>query len=74
MSTDFTYRMIVSWSDEDQLWLVEIPDLPGAMADGATPEEAVQNAQIIIAEWIEVARQDGRPIPDPRSSATSSHV
>jgi predicted RNase H-like HicB family nuclease len=74
MSTDFTYRMIVSWSDEDQLWLVEIPDLPGAMADGVTPEDAVQNARIIIAEWIEVALQDGRPIPDPRSSAASSNA
>jgi len=60
------YRMNVYWSDQDQLWLVEVPDLPGAMADGATPEEAVTNAQLVIANWLEVAQMDGRPIPEPQ--------
>ena len=44
----------------------EVPELPGCMADGATYEEAVVNAQVIIGEWIETARELGRPIPEPR--------
>ena len=59
----YKYRLVVTWSDEDHAWLVEIPDLPGAMSDGATPQEAVANAQVVIAEWIEVAQEEGRPIP-----------
>jgi predicted RNase H-like HicB family nuclease len=60
------YRMIVSWSDRDGLWLVEVPELPGAMADGTTPAEAVANAQIIIEQWIRVAKKDGRLVPQPQ--------
>lgn len=63
----YRYRMIVSWSEPDQLWLVEVPELPGCMADGATPEEAVANARTIIGEWIMVARKDGRPVPEPEA-------
>ena len=74
MSTEYTYRMIISWSKDDNLWIVEIPELPGAMADGATPTEAIQNAQIIIREWIEIARQDGRPIPEPQAFAASTNA
>ena len=46
--------------------MVEVPELPGCMADGATYAEAVANAQVVIAEWIETARQMGRPIPEPK--------
>lgn len=74
MSSEYTYRMIVSWSKDDNLWIVEVPELPGAMADGTTPEEAIQNAQTIIREWIEIARQDGRPIPEPKSFAASTNA
>jgi predicted RNase H-like HicB family nuclease len=62
----YKYRLILSWSEEDHAWLVEIPELPGAMADGATPQEAVVNAQVIIAEWIKVASEEGRSIPQPQ--------
>lgn len=65
---EYRYRMIVRWSEPDQLWLVEVPELPGCMADGATPEEAVTNARTIIDEWIMVARMDGRPVPEPQAS------
>lgn len=64
----YHYRMTVYWSTLDQAWLVEVPELPGAMADGATPEEAVANAQVIIAEWIETAQEDGRSIPEPEET------
>lgn len=68
---DAKYRMILTWSKLDNAWLVEIPELPGAMADGATPEEAVANAQVIIEEWLEVAREEGRPIPQPQALVAS---
>jgi len=60
------YEMVVYWSDADQAFLVEVPELPGCMADGATYEEAVANAQRIIAEWIDQAEAMGRPIPQPK--------
>ena len=62
------YSMIVSWSEDDNCYLVSVPDLPGCMADGKTPEEAVENAQVIIAEWIETAQMLGREIPKPSFS------
>ena len=54
------YSMIVSWSEDDNCYLVSVPDLPGCMADGETPQKAVENAQVIIAEWIETAQMLGR--------------
>jgi predicted RNase H-like HicB family nuclease len=66
MTQNRRYRMNVYWSEQDQLWLVEVPDLPGAMVDGATPEEAVINAQLVIENRLEVAQMDGRPIPEPQ--------
>jgi len=67
MEPQHRYRMNVYWSERDGLRLVEVPELPGAMADGTTPEEAVAHAQEVIANWIEVARMDGRPIPQPQT-------
>jgi len=52
--------------EEDQAFIVEVPELPGCMADGATYQEALANAQVIIQEWIETARELGRPIPEPK--------
>ncbi len=63
------YSMIVSWSNDDNCYIVSVPDLPGCMADGETPEKAVENAQVIIAEWIETAQMLGREIPEPSFSA-----
>lgn len=60
------YEMIIYWSENDQAFLVEVPELPGCMADGATYTEAVINAEVIIREWIETARELGRPIPEPK--------
>jgi len=62
----YKYEIIVYWSDEDGRFVVEVPELPGCMADGETYEQAVQNAQIIISEWIETAKRLGREIPEPR--------
>lgn len=60
------YELIIYWSKPDNCFVVEVPELAGCMADGATYEEAVVNAQSVIAEWIETARVLGRPIPEPR--------
>ena len=60
------YELIIYWSKEDDAFVVEVPELPGCMADGDTYAEAVANAQVVIAEWIETARQMGRPIPEPK--------
>jgi predicted RNase H-like HicB family nuclease len=60
------YELIIYWSKEDDAFVVEVPELPGCMADGATYEEAVASAQTAIREWIETAKAIGRPIPQPK--------
>ncbi len=60
------YEMITYWSEEDQAYIVEVPELPGCMADGKTYQEAVRNAEKIIEEWIETAKELGRPIPQAK--------
>jgi predicted RNase H-like HicB family nuclease len=60
------YELIIYWSKDDDSFVVEVPELPGCMADGKTYAEAVKNAEEIIDEWIESARKLGRPIPEPR--------
>ncbi len=60
------YGLILYWSQIDQAFLVEVPELPGCMADGQTDIEAVTNAETIIQEWIETAQALGRSIPEPR--------
>jgi predicted RNase H-like HicB family nuclease len=60
------YELIIYWSKPDDSFVVEVPELPGCMADGQTYEEAVANAQEVIAEWIKTARSLGRAIPEPR--------
>lgn len=59
------YSMILSWSEEDQAYIVSVPELPGCMADGKTPEEAVKEAEVVIDMWIETAKELGREIPEP---------
>jgi len=60
------YELIVYWSKGDGRFVVEVPELAGCMADGETYDQAVQNAQIIISEWIETANSLDREIPQPR--------
>lgn len=60
------YELIVYWSEEDQSFVVEVPELPGCMADGETYEQAVANVQEVIGQWIETARELDRPVPEPR--------
>lgn len=60
------YEMILYWSEEDERWIAEVPELPGCMADGETRAAALQNAEGIIEEWMEQAKLLGREIPQPK--------
>lgn len=60
------YEMIIYWSHEDGAFIAEVPELPGCMADGSTYREAVENVEVVIQEWIETAKELGRPIPQPK--------
>ena len=64
------YEVILYWSDDDQSFIAEVPELAGCMADGATYSEALANAEVIIQEWIETAQELGRPIPEPKGRLT----
>ena len=57
------YELIVFWSEDDQCFLVEVPELAGCMADGNSYAEAVANAELVIQKWLETATELGRPIP-----------
>jgi predicted RNase H-like HicB family nuclease len=63
---EFRYEVIIYWSDEDQAFIAEVPELPGCAADGATYAEAVSNVEVVAREWIETAQELGRPVPDPK--------
>jgi predicted RNase H-like HicB family nuclease len=60
------YELIIYWSNEDDCFIVEVPELPGCFADGKTYTEAVNNVEIVIQEWIETAKELGRDIPQPK--------
>ncbi len=62
----YKYERIIFWSEEDQAFIVDVPELPGCMADGKTIQQALDNAEIIINEWIETAKELGREIPEPK--------
>ena len=59
------YEKIIYWSNEDDRFIIEVPELPGCVSDGSTPEEALQNISVIISEWLETAEILGREIPEP---------
>ena len=60
------YEITIFWSDDDQCFVAEVPELPGCMADGSTYQEAVTHAERAIQDWIETAQKIGRPIPKPK--------
>ena len=60
------YEIIIYWSEEDDAFIAEVPELSGCIADGASYIEAIENVKIIIEEWIETAQSLGREIPQPR--------
>lgn len=66
------YELIMYWSEEDQSFIVEVPELPGCMADGATQSNALANVQKVIDEWIATAKELGREIPEAKGKLMSA--
>jgi predicted RNase H-like HicB family nuclease len=66
------YEVTIYWSQEDQAFIAEVSELPGCAADGETYQEALQNVEVIMQEWIETARELGRSIPEPKQRLISA--
>ena len=66
------YEIILYWSEIDQAFIAEVPELPGCAADGATYAEAIQNVEVIMQEWLETAAELGRSIPEPKGRLLSA--
>lgn len=66
MKSKCKYEIVIYWSDEDQAYIAEVPELPGCAADGPTYRQAVANVEVVIQEWIETAKELRRPIPEPK--------
>ena len=62
----FKYEIIIYWSNEDDAYIAEVPELPGCMADGKTYDEVLENVTQVIKEWLETAEELGREIPKPK--------
>ena len=60
------YEVIIYWSDEDEAFIAEVPELPGCAADGGTYQGVLAELELIIDEWIETAEEMGRPVPEPK--------
>lgn len=74
MAAHYRYEVVIYWSDEDQAFVAEVPELAGCAADGANYQEAMSNVQTIIGEWIETAQELGRPIPEPEGRLRSGQM
>ena len=66
MTIDSKYEIIIYWSEADQAFIAEVPELAGCAADGKSYSEALKNVEIVISEWIETAKELGRTIPKPK--------
>lgn len=65
MSVEYAVFVRKLLNEEGGGYFADVPDLPGCMSDGETPAEALENVEDAIGSWIEAAREDGRPIPEP---------
>ena len=66
MNNNYKYEIVIYWSEDDNAFIAEVPELPGCASDGSTYSEALANVDVIVQEWIETARELGRPIPEPK--------
>jgi predicted RNase H-like HicB family nuclease len=64
----YKYEIIIYWSNEDNAFIAEVPELPGCMAHGETPEKALKNAKEAIQLWIDTAKEFGDTIPKPKGN------
>ena len=63
------YPIEVFWSDDDQVWIADVPGLPFCTSHGPTPHEAVAEVELAVEAWLDAARAAGRPIPPPSAKA-----
>ena len=70
MKSKYRYEIIIYWSEADEVFVAEVPELPGCAADGQTYQEAITHVETVIDQWIETARELGRDIPQPRGRLT----
>jgi predicted RNase H-like HicB family nuclease len=63
---DNKYEVIIFWSDEDEAFLADVPELPGCMTHGSTHAEALKNAEEAVALWLDAAKEMGRAAPEPK--------
>ncbi|MGI8979452.1 MAG: type II toxin-antitoxin system HicB family antitoxin [Pirellulaceae bacterium] len=66
MRNNHRYEVIIYWSEQDEAFIAEVPELPGCAADGLSYQKALAAVELVIHEWIETAKELGRPIPEPR--------
>lgn len=64
----FKYEIILYWSNKDESFIAEVPELPGCMAHGDTQEEALRNVNDAMGLWIDTAREHGNPVPEPKGT------
>jgi predicted RNase H-like HicB family nuclease len=64
--SEYRYEVIIYWSEADQAFVAEVPELAGCAADGPSSREALEAVNVAISEWIETARDLGRPVPEPK--------
>ena len=64
----YKYEIIIYWSNEDEAFIAEVPELPGCMAHGKSSEEALKNANEAIQLWIDTAKEFGAPLPEPKGA------
>ncbi len=69
--TEHRYEIVLYWSPEDEAYIAEVPELSGCAADGLTYSEALANAEMVIDQWIETAKELGRPVPEPKGGRLS---
>jgi len=62
----YKYETIIYWSEEDQSFIADVPELPGCVAHGSSPDEALSNVQEAMQLWLDTAREFGDPIPEPK--------
>ena len=66
MPSDVRYEVIIYWSEADQAFVAEVPELAGCAADGATYQQALAAVEVVVGQWLETAHELGRAIPTPR--------